>query len=261
LIEFSKLVASGNDFIVIDNRKRNFKNLKKLALTLCERRKNIGADGMLFIEKAKDYDFKMRIFNPDGSEAEMCGNGSRCIAYYCYKKRIAGERMRFLTKAGDINAWVKKDSLVKVNLTQPRDYREVILKIKGKNKKLYYIDTGVPHTVLFFNNVDNIDVNKLGKFIRYHKKFKPRGTNVDFVKILSGNKIKIRTYERGVEKETLSCGTGSVAGAYISYILGKVRETVFVKTKDEILKVYIKGEKQVFLEGKVKWVYNGIANI
>lgn len=263
MIKFTKSVATGNDFIVIDNRSSALRNnLSQFAKRLCNRVHGIGADGLLLLEKSKKGDFKMRIFNPDGSEAEMCGNGSRCIALYAKTKRIAKADMQIETRAGIIKASVKGDE-VKTKLTDPKDIQwNLCLEINKCPYRVNFADTGVPHVIYFVDDIQNIDVKNLGAEMRYHKEFSPAGTNVDFVKIVDKNKIKVRTYERGVEDETLGCGTGAVASAIISAEAEKLISPVNVETRGgEILKVYFDrvdgGFKNVYLEGKARLVFDG----
>jgi len=265
-IKFTKAVATGNDFIIIDNRTDGFKKLSELAKDLCDRKYGIGADGLLVVEKSKKADFKMRIFNSDGSEAEMCGNGSRCIALYAAIEGITSEEMTIDTLAGLLKGSVKKD-VVKVKLTEPKNIKwNLCLEIDRCPYKLNFVNTGVPHVIHFVNDVDKVDVKNLGSHIRHHGEFSPEGTNADFVEITGKNSIKIRTYERGVEDETLACGTGAVASAVISAEAEKMSSPVTVGTRSgEELKVYFKmigGEfKEVYLEGKAKLVYGGIINV
>ncbi len=266
-MEFFKYSGSGNDFIIIDNRDNVIKerDLKRSAILLCDRKKGIGADGLLLIEKSSCSFFKMRIINSDGSEAEMCGNGARCIAHFAFFKKVAPANMRFETLAGLIDAVVKDNTKVKVKLTQPYGLRKDI-KISYKNKKfiLYYINTGVPHTVIFVNNnLDKVNIKDIGRYIRYHKYFAPAGTNVNFVKIIDKHNIEIRTYERGVEDETFACGTGATASAIISGIIRNIDSPVKVKTKSrERLKIYFKINQNdvvdnVYLEGKITPIFKG----
>ncbi|RLD16518.1 MAG: diaminopimelate epimerase, partial [Caldiserica bacterium] len=235
---------------------RKIKKPSVFAKKVCMRKFGIGADGLLLLEKEKGFDFKMRIFNSDGSEAEMCGNGARCVAYYSYKNGISKRIMKFSTIGGEIEAEVR-GKRVKVKLTPPKNYKVLRIKVDGKIFKVYFVLVGVPHAVLFFDNLEKVDVRELGKKIRYHPVFLPKGTNVDFVKITGKSSISIRTYERGVEDETLSCGTGSVASAYISWRNGFVSSRVKVKTRAEDLRVYIEDDKNVYLEGKVEHIYDG----
>ena len=262
-IKFTKAVATGNDFIIVDNRKAALKgSLQAFAKSICDRKRAAGADGLLVIEPSKKADFRMRIFNPDGSEAEMCGNGSRCAALYAYRKKIAGLKMTIDTIAGILNAGVKGD-VVKVRLTEPKDIKwNLCLVINKCPYKVKFVDTGVPHTIYFVDDLEKVDVRELGASIRYHPEFSPRGTNADFVKVAGRGAIKVRTYERGVEDETLACGTGAVASAIIAAESENMPSPVTVETRSgEKLKVHfemIEGEfRNVYLEGKARLVYEG----
>jgi len=266
-IRFTKAVATGNDFIIVDNRSSAIKEkLPTLSKKMCERKSSIGADGLLVIEASKNSDFKMRIFNPDGSEAEMCGNGSRCIALYAAAKKIAGPQMTIETLAGVLNATVK-EKIVKVRLTDPKEIKwNFCLMIDKCPYHLNFVDTGVPHVVHFVDDLDKVDVKNLGAHIRGHSEFSPEGTNADFVKVIDKSNIKIRTYERGVEDETLACGTGAVASAIIAAESEKMPSPVTVETRSgEKLKVYfemINGEfRNVYLEGAAQLLYEGIISV
>lgn len=262
-MDFTKAVATGNDFVVIDNRKSVLpKDIASFAKRICDRKRGIGADGLLIVESSKKADFKMRIFNSDGSEAEMCGNGSRCIALYAFDRKIAKANMTIDTLAGILNATVKGGQ-VKVRLTDPKEIKwNLCLMINECPYKLNFLNTGVPHTVHFVKDIDNVDVKELGSNIRYHKDFAPSGTNANFVKVVGKNSIKVRTYERGVEDETLACGTGSVASAIISSETEKMSSPIAVETMSgEKLKVYFElrdgNFTNVYLEGKATLVFDG----
>lgn len=265
-LEFTKMAASGNDFIIINNRDSKLSHselsLSDVAKQLCERKLSVGADGLLLVEDSAKADFKMRIFNPDGSEVEMCGNGSRCTALYALENNIAPKDMKIETKAGVIDAEVV-GLRVKLHLTDPKDVKlNTKLKIGKKVYKIHFINTGVPHVVIFLDNLDKIDIENLGSKIRYHKRFKPEGTNANFVKVLNPKEIKIRTYERGVEAETYACGTGAVASAVVLSLIYESKPHIDVNTKSgEVLRVYfdIKGNnvKNVYLEGQTRVVYKG----
>ena len=254
-IKFTKMVASGNDFVVID--KKPSSNLRALAKTLCDRKFGIGADGLLLIGKAKNADFCMRIFNADGSEAEMCGNGARCVALISGKKEA-----KMFTPAGIINTQVS-GGRVKIKLTDPKAIKlDIPIKVNGRLIKVNFINTGVPHVVVFVNGLDKIDVVGIGRLIRRHPRFAPAGTNVNFVEVKNGDLIRIRTYERGVEDETLACGTGSTAAGIIFALKNNLNKLVKVKTQSgEILKVYFNNKKgkfkNVWLEGSARIVYRG----
>jgi len=264
MIEFYKMSGSGNDFIIIDNRdlSLNVGDLPTFARRVCARKISVGADGLFLIEPSMTVDFKWQFFNSDGSVAEMCGNGSRCVARYAYLKGIAPKEMSFKTIAGIISAEVN-DDIVKVKLTDPSAV-EAGIKINADGQKfiLDSIDTGVPHAVVFVDDLDNCDVYNNGQKIRYHKKFAPRGTNADFASVINRHKIRVRTYERGVEDETLACGTGMVAAVLTAAQRGLVESPVDVLVQSgETLRIYFtkKDDRfgEIYLEGKVKIVYHG----
>ncbi len=271
-MEFAKLQGSGNDFVLIDNRdgrvyealERFGLCLKEFVVRLCDRHRGIGADGLILIEEPEDpkNDFKWQFFNSDGSEAEMCGNGSRCAVRFCYDMGIVDDKVSFETLAGVIRAEVLDGGRrVKVQLTPPSDIQEKEIPLEEGSVKGYFINTGVPHFVVPVEDIERVDVRKLGRAIRFHEEFQPKGTNVNFVEILGEGVVKIRTYERGVEAETLACGTGATASAIVSYRAGLVsRKPVEVITKSgEVLRIdFDAGTKEVFLEGPVQKVFEGV---
>jgi diaminopimelate epimerase len=267
-IPFYKMQGSGNDFILVDNRRGLLrgKNLRNLAIAVCNRHYSVGADGLIVIVPSKKVDFRWRFFNADGSEAEMCGNGSRCAARFAHIKKIANRKLSFETLAGLIHAEVKKDS-VKVQLTGASDLRMNIAVPYGGSKRTgHFINTGVPHVVFLSDGLDGEDVQNLGSKTRHHKMFQPAGTNVNFVQIKSPNTISIRTYERGVEAETLACGTGCVAAALIAGNLGAVSSPVQVITKSgETLIVSFKSRghsfSDLYLEGNAGVICEGMLYI
>lgn len=216
-LPFVKMSGTGNDFVMINNMNLHLQtDLDKLAKKLCYRQFGIGADGIILIEPSAEADFTMRIFNSDGSEAEMCGNGSRCAASFAVEQGIAGNEMRFKTLAGIIEAKLNGDNAA-IRLTDPTDMRsDITVNIKGIDYILHFINTGVPHAIMFTDNVESVLVTMFGSAIRHHQVFKPAGTNVDFVQVVDEGTIRVRTYERGVEDETLACGTGATASALLS---------------------------------------------
>ncbi len=263
-LEFCKLQASGNDFILIDrilDSGSSTLDYKKIAKKYCQRKMGIGADGLLVIEPSRKADFRMRIFNADGSEAEMCGNGARCAALW---RNL--ERVKFETKAGLIESNLKKSGAVSIKVTDPFGLKlDLPLKVLGRRLKVNFVNTGVPHAVIFVEGLEKIDVGNIGRAVRFHHKFSPAGANANFVEVLNKDFIKIRTYERGVEAETLACGTGVVASAItancrlqaVSY-KGKVK----VLTRGgETLRVHFNRNgdkiKDVWLQGKAHRVYKG----
>ncbi|MFA6349611.1 MAG: diaminopimelate epimerase [Candidatus Omnitrophota bacterium] len=266
-IYFTKMVGAGNDFVVIDGHKdTKTQSYRKLAIAMCDRKFGIGADGLLVLEKAPKIDVRMRIFNADGSEAEMCGNGSRCAALYTALK-LKKHDLDIRTLAGLIRANVRGDN-VKVQLTDPAGLRLDMAVKLGRTLRVNFINTGVPHAVVFVDSVENIDVPFLGRRLRFHKSFAPKGTNVDFVEIVSPAKISVRTYERGVEDETLACGTGVMASALVSALkLGKLGNSVISVTTrgGETLKVYFNFRNnrfsEVWLEGRVSTICQGVYHV
>jgi diaminopimelate epimerase len=261
-IPFMKMSGSGNDFILIDHRKPilSQEGMRDFARKVCQRRVSVGADGLILIENSKKADVKWRFFNADGSEAEMCGNAGRCLARFTYLKGITGPSLTFETLAGVLSAQVD-GKRVKLEMTRPFGLKmdEKIL-IEGKEMVLSSINTGVPHAVFFLDGIDEADVFKIGRAIRFHPHFAPTGTNANFVRFEGPSQLIVRTYERGVEDETLACGTGVVASALIAAFKGMVKSPVYVKTRGgETLNVHFEIEagqvKKVFFEGDVHIVY------
>lgn len=264
-LKIVKMSGSGNDFILVDNRLQAYSDNAMIRLTrlLCRRGLSVGADGMIFIGPSDRYDFKWRFFNADGSEAEMCGNGGRCAARFAQMLGLAGEEMTFETIAGPIQARVA-GRVVKLQLTPARDLRLDREVLAGAALyKVDFINTGVPHAVLWVDDPEQVDVGGLGAAIRFHPAFQPAGTNVNFVRLENDRTLTLRTYERGVEAETLACGTGAVASAAIAVLKGKSRSPVPVRTRGgEILVVHLEGQgpggfAAVFLEGMVTLVFQG----
>jgi len=265
LIEFYKMSGSGNDFIIIDNRdlSLNVGDLPTFARKICARKISVGADGLFLIEPSKTVDFKWQFFNSDGSIAEMCGNGSRCVARYAYLKGIAPNKMSFETLAGIIYAEVNND-VVKVKLTDPSPVKSIgELTFDDCPFALDSVDTGVPHAVTFVDNPEACNVFEWGRKIRRHEFFQPRGTNANFATIIDRHKMRVRTYERGVEDETLACGTGVVASVLAAASKGLVETPVDVIVQSgEMLRIYFEKKDdrfcEIYLEGSVKIVYSGL---
>ncbi len=268
MIDFFKMSGSGNDFILIDNREHAVEAaigsmpVVEFVKAVCEAKVSLGADGLIMIQKSTKADFAWRFFNADGSEVEMCGNGGRCAARFALLNGIAGMRMSFETVAGIIDAEVKSD-IVKLRLTDPFDLRlGETLPLDGHNITVDSINTGVPHVVHFVDDVSSYNVFDIGRKTRYHEHYQPRGTNANFVEPVDRHTLKVRTYERGVEDETLACGTGSVAAALIAAWKGLVEGPVDILVKSgETLRIYYEktpqGFEKVYLEGKAKVVCQG----
>ncbi|MFZ5802209.1 MAG: diaminopimelate epimerase [Candidatus Omnitrophota bacterium] len=261
-IPFYKIAASGNDFIVIDNRKRVITKPKSFARKVCAFHTGIGADGLLLLENSRFGQFKMRIINSDGSEAEACGNGFRCIALFAREIMDLSKSFRFESLAGMVYAKVD-GSRVRVQLPQPKGLElDRKLDIGGETLGYCFINTGVPHAVIFTKKLKRLDLNCLAPKIRYHRRFAPKGTNVNFVEVQSHHEIHVRTYERGVEAETMACGTGSTASAIVSSLKGFTRPPVRVITHGgEVLIIDFKNHdfeaSEVTLEGEVNIVFEG----
>ena len=264
-IPFAKMSGTGNDFIIIDNRDKIVAEdeMVDLAVRACRRRQSVGADGLLFIENDDQLDFAWRFFNSDGSEAEMCGNASRCVARLAHMDGIAGPELVFRTLAGPIKA-VVKGSTVMVQLTRPHGLMpDFTFELAGGQViSAGFVDTGVPHTVLVLeeNTLETASVDELGREIRFHDRFAPAGTNVNFVQVTGRGNIRVRTYERGVEAETLACGTGVVASAIVTTARGLTSQAVQAQTRGgDILQVNVDvsdpDSMDVYLEGEASLVY------
>ena len=222
-IPFTKVVGAGNDFIVVDVRRRRLPGLAgrwaEASRALCDRHMGIGADGLLLLERSADADARMRVFNPDGSEADMCGNGARCVAQVLAAQG-RGRALRNITidtSAGRVSATVRGDQ-VAMQMSDPTDLRLAMdVTVDGRRLSLGSVNTGVPHAVVPVPSVDDVDVAGLGRALRAHPAFAPRGTNVNFMQPdrTRAGMLRLRTYERGVEAETLACGTGAAAAAVI----------------------------------------------
>jgi len=265
-IPFSKMSGSGNDFVLIDNREGVLADvpLTDFIRNVCRRKMSVGADGMILIETAAELDFQWRFYNSDGSRAEMCGNGARCAARYAYLNGIAGAKMVFGTDAGPIQATVNvNDGRVKIGMTPPLDYRPpFVLTIDGRAVEMSAINTGVPHVVITVDDIESAPVTDLGRAVRQHPEFSPAGTNVNFTCSLGPRKMAIRTYERGVENETLACGTGSVAGALIHALqTGADSPTDMITRSGNRLTIYHEivdnNCRSVYLEGDARMICSG----
>jgi diaminopimelate epimerase len=261
-INFTKMSGNGNDFIVIDNMNGSIKLTAAGIRAVCTKHFSIGADGLILVEKAPaGYDFYMKFYNNDGRQAEMCGNGGRCAARFAYMHGFAGQKMRFLAGDGPHEAEIKPKGKVKLRMIDPFDMKPSIkVKVSGGNITGFYVNTGVPHFVTVVKNIDSVDVKKLGKELRFHRAFYPAGTNVNFVGKTAGG-FAIRTYERGVEDETLACGTGAAAAALALYSQGLAKSPVMLLAKGGKLRIYFNenGGKftDVYLEGDARGVARG----
>ena len=263
-VRFTKLSGSGNDFIFIDNRdgKYDADKMVDFVQAICRRGLSVGADGLMFIEPSEKADFKWRFFNADGSEAEMCGNGGRCAVRFARQIGIRKEALSFETIAGMIDATIS-GSRVRLRMTQPFDFKPgVRVSLDGREVDLDFLNTGVPHTVWYVEDAEAAEVFRDGRRIRRHETFAPAGTNANFCQVTGPRAIKIRTYERGVEDETLACGTGTVASAILAASRGLVEPPVDVTVRSgEILTISFSGRgnevRDVYMEGDTRLVYEG----
>ncbi len=256
--QFHKYSGTGNDFIVVDNRQGIFSLEKAFWEPLCERRKGIGADGVLLVEAHDSLDFSMRYLNADGGEVSMCGNGARAISHYCHHvlKIKNDSHYRFLTKAGIHESWVNGD-VVKVRLPGVKNVGGISLEGLLTSRHALFSNSGVPHAVFEVGEVDALDVQALGSKVRFNPRF-PEGSNANFYEVLSPSKIKLRTYERGVEGETLACGTGAVASAVCFGRFNSNVNKVEVETRGGILFIELAPDLSwATLEGEVRCHFKG----
>ncbi|QSR89523.1 diaminopimelate epimerase [Methylacidiphilum caldifontis] len=270
-IFFTKMQGAGNDFILLDNRKNSIQLNTARISYLCDRYRGIGADGLLVIENGDATEPRMVYFNADGSRASFCGNGARCFARFLFEKGVGNiekKQVSFITDAGRVTGWISEEG-VKITVPSPKDLRlQIPLRLNDRLFEVHKINTGVPHVVLFgdYENLSLDSFRALGSSIRWHEDFKPEGTNVNFVWKVAEQKIKIRTYERGVEGETLACGSGVTASALISHlVLGMDSPIEVLVRSGDSLKVYFTRLDQAFneviLEGPAKKVFVGTIDI
>lgn len=266
-VPFAKMSGTGNDFIVIDHRRPLVSTDQQpdFVRGVCRRMFSVGADGVIFIENSEKADFSWRFYNADGSVPEMCGNGARCAARFAFARGIAEKKMSFETLAGIIHAEVlNDDGDVSLLMTEPFDYKSGLkAELDGKNIEISFMNSGVPHAVIFMDEDVDIPVKEWGNTIRSHELFAPAGTNVNFVQALADGGIRSRTYERGVEDETRACGTGAVASAILAAGKGLVKSPVTVTTSggEKLTIVFNLGDdgtaEQVYLQGPARIIYIG----
>jgi diaminopimelate epimerase len=257
IIVFNKYQGTGNDFIIIDNRK-GIINPENTALinSLCDRRFGVGADGLILISGSSQYDFEMKYFNSDGLESTMCGNGGRCSSDFAIRAGIADRTLRFQAIDG-VHKAISEGGIIRLQMNDVTDQ-----KIVNGN---HFLNTGSPHTIIFREDINNIDVNAEGKKIRLSEDYAPNGTNVNFVEIIEKG-IYVRTFERGVEEETLSCGTGVTASAIASVLSGQIDTSpVKVITRGGNLEVSfrINGNviEDIWLSGPATYVFEGMIKV
>lgn len=251
-LSFYKYQGTGNDFVMIDNRKLTFPaDDEQLVKSLCDRRTGIGADGLILLQDHPDYDFEMVYFNADGRLGSMCGNGARCTVRFAKQLGVIEDVAYFLAADGEHQANIERNQ-IQLKMGDVTSVEQI-----GED---YYLNTGSPHYVRFVDEVQELDVYTEGRAVRYNGRFKAEGTNVNFVERLSDNDIYVRTYERGVEDETLSCGTGVTACALVAGLEG-AESPVSVKTPGGNLQVTFErhglGFRYIYLIGPAKLVFSG----
>lgn len=281
-MRFYKYHGAGNDFIVIDNMKDAIPEDKKadMALTYCRRHLGIGSDGLILVESSEKADARMRIFNPDGSEPEMCGNGVRCFAKYVYDKGIVGrDEITVETMAGVLGIAVTIEggevTYVKVDMGRPilersgipaageGDFINETIMVDGKDITISAVNTGVPQVVIFVDDIEAADVNGIGSAIRFDLDLFPQGTNVNFLQKMGDNTFKVRTYERGVDGETLACGTGVTACGVVAVILAEADPTKPIEIEARGGTIYIEIEQDAgtittaYMNGPATYVFEG----
>ncbi len=263
MLHFTKMNGAGNDFVVVDNRDGKTALTAAQIARLCDRHRGVGADGLLAVEPAQNgADLRMRYYNADGGEAEMCGNGARCFARFAQKISGQSGDIAFETMAGVITAEFLGD-LVQIQMSTPHSLRlGDELHARGEVLTVHSVNTGVPHAVVFVDDLENTDVRHIGRALRFHEHFAPKGTNANFVQQRAADTIAIRTYERGVEDETLACGTGMVACALIFHERTGAPSPVQVQVRggDTLLIGFAKaaaGYTDVTLTGPADFVFDG----
>jgi diaminopimelate epimerase len=265
MLRFTKMNGAGNDFVMIDNRVGDLRLASDQIAKICDRHRGVGADGVLVLERAANgADFRMRYYNADGGEAEMCGNGARCFARYA--SRIAGpmDELSFETPAGVIGAELQGE-LVQLQMSEPKDMRlGMTIPLPDREIAAHFVNSGVPHVIVPVDDLESVDVRGAGSAIRRHQLFAPKGANVNFLKERGPRHIAIRTYERGVEDETLACGTGVVASALIFAAMKNVAGPIgvlvrggnelqvgFEKAGDRFQNVTLTGPAEFVFEGTI----------
>lgn len=267
VLPFVKLQGSGNDFVAIDNRSGRIARaqMPDLAKALCRRAFGVGADGLFLLENPDrpGVDYVWQFYNADGSRAEMCGNGSRCAARLAFLLGMAPAHHVLGTDAGPVACEVYPEQhRVKVRLTPPTDVRPgVTLDVDGASLAVHFVNTGVPHAVVFVDDVAGVDLPRLGRALRFHPHFAPAGTNANFAQVQGQGSLLLRTYERGVEAETYACGTGASAAVFLAHSLGLTGPEVAVTTSGgEQLTIGV-AEGRIFLTGGAEISFTGELNL
>ena len=269
-LQFTKMNGAGNDFVMVDNRDGS-RSLDRAQIgRLCDRHRGIGGDGLIAVEGTPEA-LRMRYYNADGGEAEMCGNGARCFARFA--ARLLGQRdgiLSFSTQAGMIAAELLPDERVRLRMSEPHSLQLAhSLKVDDTDLEVHSLNTGVPHAVVFVTDLETTPVVAHGRALRHHQRFSPAGTNANFAQVLAPGSLAIRTYERGVEDETLACGTGVVASALIYHLRSQAPSPISVKVRGgDILEVGFEQQPEkgslpvaVTLAGPADFVFDGMVTL
>ncbi|MDB4500607.1 diaminopimelate epimerase [Akkermansiaceae bacterium] len=265
ILNFTKMNGAGNDFVVIDNLDLSWSLTKDQIARLCDRHRGVGADGLLAVEPAEQgADVKFRYYNADGGEAEMCGNGARCFGRYV-SRLLGGDRaeLTFETIAGTLRAEMVGEE-VSIEMSEPFGLElNSPVEIDSLGAPVHHLNTGVPHAVAFVDDVEKTDIIKNGAALRYHDHFQPNGTNANFAQALTPDHLSVRTYERGVEGETLACGTGITACALLHNLLTGAPSPIKITVRggDDLIIAFEPLENQGFakvtMTGPADFVFNG----
>ncbi|MBA2369688.1 MAG: diaminopimelate epimerase [Candidatus Protochlamydia sp.] len=263
---FVKYTGCGNDFIIFDNRSACFPLSPSLVQNLCQRQWGIGADGMVLLENSTQADVRMRIFNADGNEAEMCGNGIRCLIHWLYSNCTYQSTYLIETAKGLLKGSFDEGNVC-IDMGVPTDFKwNAPLSLDSITYLVHCLNTGVPHAVLFVSNIEEVNIDRLGPMIRYHALWQPHGINATFAQKLNDSTIAVRTYERGVERETLACGTGATAAALAAAYQFQMTAPQFVKTRSgAFLKIDFVLESGIFsnvkMTGPAQRTFQGEVNL
>ncbi|MEI8364900.1 MAG: diaminopimelate epimerase [Parachlamydiaceae bacterium] len=266
-ISFAKYSGCGNDFIVVDNRQINLAPHPEMVARLCHRQRGIGADGVIFLETSSSASFRMRIFNADGSEAEMCGNGIRCLAHFIHSTSDPVVSTFTIQTMHQEMHVVVNDNIVTVVMPPPTEaIRVQDIYVDEARFFLHTVDTGVPHVILFVEDINQSELFTVAPRIRFHQDFYPRGTNVNFAQVLPNKTVAVRTYERGVEQETLACGTGAVAVALAAAAAYGIPAPITIRTRSgDCLSIDFQGDptkpNRLVMTGPAVKVYEGLFSI
>jgi diaminopimelate epimerase len=263
-IEFAKYSGAGNDFILIDNRDGLFSSENsELIREMCARRTSIGADGLILLENSNKADIRMRFFNSDGNEAEMCGNGVRCLIAFARRKGVQSDTLTVETMERVLPARVEGER-ISIDMGEVTETKlNIDIEIDGQTYRVHHTNTGVPHAVMFVDDVNAVDVIGVGRKVRFHERFQPKGANANFVQVTGPSSVSARIYERGVEDETLACGTGCTACAVVSALVKGLQPPIRVLTRSgETLTLDFRkdGEQisEVTMTGPTRLVYEGV---